>query len=115
MNTQTQKSFGELFRNAMESTVTLQRDLVAETKEFCTQWEALVGAPTTKVGITQMMKRALVTLKASNAQEVEVVLAEVRLWLADRWLMDLDISMATATKRWQKACHIEDVILVDYI
>lgn len=115
MNTQKPTSFGELFRAAMQGESLLSRDLVAEAKEFCTQWEALVGAPTTKVGITQMMKRALVVLKVGNAQDVETVLAEVRLWLADRWLMDLDISMATATKRWEKACVVEDVILVDYI
>lgn len=114
MNTQTQKSFGELFRNVMEGTMP-KRDLVAEAGAFCQQWQTLVGAPTTKSGITQMMKRAIVVVGVAGREEVEVVLREVRNWYAMSQLTDMDVHYNTAVKRWKRACHVEDVILVDYI
>ena len=117
MNTQTQntQSVGEFIHAHLHAIATLERDLEAETKEFCAQWQNLVGIPTTKSGITQMMRRSLVVLGVNSHANVEPVLAEIRQWLAGQWLSDTTISLATATKRWAKACRIEDVILVDYI
>lgn len=117
MNTQTQ-NIGDLIRAHLHVTTTVntpKRDLAAEAEQFCLQWQNLVGIPTTKSGITQMMRRALVVVGVAGREEVEVVLREVRNWYAMNQLTNLGVHYNTAVKRWKKACLIEDVILVDYI